>query len=117
MGYLELGWGSPLWVLPLSAAAGLAWAWAKHGRPLPNQPSRKARLSLGILRGLAVFLLVLLCFDPTWIREERTVQAPLIVLALDQSQSMNRPGVSAEALRSFALEFTQKLAGAICIAK
>lgn len=111
MGYLELGWGSPLWVLPLSAAAGLAWAWAKHGRRLPNQPSRKARLSLGILRGLAVFLLVLLCFDPTWIREERTVQAPLIVLALDQSQSMNRPGVSAEALRSFALEFTQKLRG------
>lgn len=111
MGYLELGWGSPLWVLPLSAAAGLAWAWAKHGRPLPNQPSRKARLFLGILRGLAVFLLVLLCFDPTWIREERIVQSPLIVLALDQSQSMNRPGVSAEALRSFALEFTQKLRG------
>ena len=111
MGYLDLGWGSLLWVLPLSAAAGLAWAWAKHGRRLPNQPSRRARIWLGTLRGLAVFLLVLLCFDPTWIREERTVQPPRVVLVLDQSQSMNRPGVSAEAIRSFASDFIQELRG------
>ena len=111
MGYLELGWGSPYWVLPLSAAAGFAWAWARHGFHRPNQPLRKGRLLLGTLRGLAVFLLVLLCFDPTWMREERSVQPPLVVLALDQSQSMNRPGITPDELRSFALEFTQKLQG------
>ncbi|MGA1666037.1 MAG: hypothetical protein ACO39U_03505 [Bacteroidia bacterium] len=111
MGYLELAWGSPAWVLPLCLLTGFVWAYFRYGRNLPHHPAPIWRWVLGGLRGLAVSLLVLLFFNPTWIREERVVEPPGVVLAIDLSQSMNRPGISAEGLAALARDLSQNLEG------
>ncbi len=109
LGTLEFMWGSPWWVIPLAMLVGLGYAWAMHGRrPLPDI-HRFWRLLLWGLRTLAVTLMVLLCFEPQWLTMERHVDPPLVVVALDQSRSMNRTGQRSEEILSFGQEIRQKL--------
>jgi hypothetical protein len=61
------------------------------------------------LRALAVTIIVLLCFEPQWLSMERQVDPPLIVVALDQSRSMERTGQRPEEVLSFGQKLRQKL--------
>ncbi|MFM8838219.1 MAG: hypothetical protein ACKOHH_06270, partial [Bacteroidota bacterium] len=102
-------WGSPWWVIPLAILVGLGYAWTMHGkRPLPDI-QRFWRVLLWTLRALAVTMIVLLCFEPQWLSMERQVDPPLVVVALDQSRSMERTGQRAEAMLSFGQDLRQKL--------
>lgn len=102
-------WGSPWWVIPFAILVGLGYAWTMHGkRPLPDI-QRFWRVLLWTLRALAVTMIVLLCFEPQWLSMERQVDPPLVVVALDQSRSMERTGQRAEAMLSFGQDLRQKL--------
>lgn len=102
-------WGSPWWVIPLAILLGLGYAWAMHGRrPLPDIRSGW-RLLLWSLRALAVTIIILLCFEPQWLGMDRHVDPPLVVVALDQSRSMDRTGQRPEDILSFGQELRQKL--------
>lgn len=93
----------------MALVVGLAYAWAMHGRrPLPGI-HRAWRVLLWTLRTLTIGIVVLLCFDPQWLGMDRQVDAPLIVVALDQSRSMENTGLQPEEVFDFGQQIRQKL--------
>lgn len=84
--------GSILLLIAL-AALGIGWAALAYRRTLP--PTRTAlRIVLGMLRGLALLLLIFLIFEPAIsLRQERQLK-PLLAIIFDDSQSLKNKDAS-----------------------
>ncbi len=84
---LTLGTSPLLLVLCLLAAAGLTW-WT-YGRSVPRVPTAR-RLLLSALRGAALFIVLILLFEPVLRRIEATEEPPVLAVLVDGSQSLGR---------------------------
>ena len=84
---LTLGTSPLLLVLCLLAAAGLTW-WT-YGRSVPRVPNSR-RLLLSALRGAALFIVLVLLFEPVLRRIEATEEPPVLAVLVDASQSLGR---------------------------
>ncbi len=84
---LSLGYSPLLLVACLFAAAGLTW-WT-YGRSVPRvTPGRRAVLMA--LRGAALFIVLLLLFEPVLRQIEATEEPPVLAVLVDGSQSLGR---------------------------
>ncbi|MEM1042059.1 MAG: vWA domain-containing protein [Bacteroidota bacterium] len=84
---LSLGYSPLLLVACLFAAAGLTW-WT-YGRSVPRlAPGRRAVLMA--LRGAALFVVLLLLFEPVLRQVEATEEPPVLAVLVDGSQSLGR---------------------------
>ena len=84
---LSLGYSPLLLVGCLLAAAALTW-WT-YGRSVPRvTPGRRAVLMA--LRGAALFLVLVLLFEPILRRVEATEEPPVLAVLVDDSQSLGR---------------------------
>ncbi len=95
---LSLGHSPLLLVLCFAAAAGLTW-WT-YGRSAPRTtPGR--RIVLMALRGAALFIVLLLLFEPVLRRTEAEEEEPVLAVLVDASQSLAlEDGPGAEAVRA-----------------
>ncbi len=84
---LTLGSSPLLLVLCLAAAAGLTW-WT-YGRSVPRVATGR-RLLLSALRCAALFLVLVLLFEPVLRRTEATEEPPVLAVLVDASQSLGR---------------------------
>ncbi len=84
---LSLGYPPLLLVGCLVAAAGLTW-WT-YGRSVPRvTPGRRAVLMA--LRGAALFIVLVLLFEPVLRRVEASEEPPVLAVLVDGSQSLGR---------------------------
>ena len=84
---LTLGYSPLLLVLCLAAAAGLTW-WT-YGRSVPRVTTGR-RLLLSALRGTALFIVLVLLFEPVLRRTDATEEPPVLAVLVDASQSLGR---------------------------
>lgn len=90
---MTLSFGTSPWLLALCAvAAALLAAWA-YRRTIPPV-SRGRRVVLGTLRFAALFLVLLLLFEPVVRRIQRTTEAPVLAVLVDDTQSLAVTGDS-----------------------
>ncbi|MEM1115644.1 MAG: hypothetical protein AAGJ11_04000 [Bacteroidota bacterium] len=82
---LSLAYSPVLLALCALAAGGLAW-WS-YGRSTP-QVYGPRRLLLAGLRFAALFVVLLLLFDPVWRAITRTGEDPLLAVLVDDSESL-----------------------------
>lgn len=97
---LSLGHSPLLLVLCFAAAAGLTW-WT-YGRSAPRATPRR-RAVLMTLRGAALFLVLLLLFEPVLRRVEAEEEEPVLAVLVDASRSLaleDGGGPGAEAVRA-----------------
>ena len=86
-------------VLAVSAVAAGALAWWSYGRSTPPVSGAR-RAGLAALRFAALFLVLVLLFDPVWRRVTRTGEPPLLAVLVDDSESLRLgAGPPAEAVR------------------
>ena len=74
-------------VLAVSAVVAGALAWWSYGRSTPAVYGGR-RVALAGLRVAALFLVLLLLFDPVWRRVTRTGEPPLLAVLVDDSESL-----------------------------
>ena len=74
-------------VLAASAVAAGALAWWAYGRSTPAVGGWR-RGALAALRWAALFVVLLLLFDPVWRRVTRTGEPPLLAVLVDDSESL-----------------------------
>lgn len=74
-------------VLAISAVAAGALAWWSYGRSTPPVSGGR-RAALAALRFAALFLVLVLLFDPVWRRVTRTGEPPLLAVLVDDSESL-----------------------------
>ena len=102
---LSLGHSPLLLVLCLALAAGLTW-WT-YGRTAPRTtPGRRAVL-MG-LRATALFIVLVLLFEPVLRRVEAEEEEPVLAVLVDASQSLapsDSGGPGAEAVRAALRDF------------
>ncbi len=84
---LSLGYSPLLLVGCLLAAAALTW-WT-YGRSVPRVTGGR-RAVLMALRGAALFLVLVLLFEPVLRRVEATEEPPVLAVLVDDSQSLGR---------------------------
>ena len=77
---------SPVLLAACALGAG-ALAWWSYGRSTPAARGWR-RVALPALRFGALFLVLLLLFDPVWRRVTRTGEAPLLAVLVDDSESL-----------------------------
>ena len=77
---------SPVLLAACALGAG-ALAWWSYGRSTPAARGWR-RVVLPALRFAALFLVLLLLFDPVWRRVTRTGEAPLLAVLVDDSESL-----------------------------
>lgn len=82
---LSLAYSPVLLALCAVAAGGLAW-WS-YGRSTPAVHGPR-RAALAALRFAAIFLVLLLLFDPVWRRITRSGEPPLLAVLVDDSESL-----------------------------
>ena len=82
---LSLAYSPVLLALCAVAAGGLAWWSYGRSTPLVHGPRR---VFLAGLRFGALFLVLLLLFDPVWRRITRSGEAPLLAVLVDDSESL-----------------------------
>ncbi|PAP76802.1 hypothetical protein [Rubrivirga marina] len=74
-------------VLAVSAVVAAAFAWWSYGRSTPTVSGGR-RVGLAALRFAALFLVLVLLFDPVWRRITRTGEPPLLAVLVDDSESL-----------------------------
>ena len=74
-------------VLAASAVAAGALAWWAYGRSTPAVAGGR-RVALAGLRWAALFVVLVLLFDPVWRRVTRTGEPPLLAVLVDDSESL-----------------------------
>ena len=77
---------SPVVLAASALAAGLL-AWWAYGRSTPAVQGGR-RVALAGLRWAALFVVLLLLFDPVWRRVTRTGEPPLLAVLVDDSESL-----------------------------
>ncbi|PAW93534.1 hypothetical protein CKK33_08525 [Mucilaginibacter sp. MD40] len=101
---MSITWGAVSgWWSPLCVVLGLLYAWVMYRQPLLL--TKGLRYGLFALRTLAVSLLALLLLSPLVKTVTRTPQKPLILIAQDNSESVNRfspPNVAATTVNKLA---------------
>jgi uncharacterized membrane protein len=81
------------WLWPLLFVAGAGFlAWTYHG--IFQRSERRLTWWLMGLRGLGLFLLVLILAKPTWTRENEQVDPGRVAIIVDNSRSMSLPDSS-----------------------
>ena len=74
-------------VLAAAAVGAGALAWWAYGRSTPTVAGWR-RVALAALRWAALFVVLLLLFDPVWRRVTRTGEPPLLAVLVDDSESL-----------------------------
>ena len=77
---------SPVVLAASALGAGLL-AWWAYGRSTPAVAGWR-RVALTALRWTALFVVLLLLFDPVWRRVTRTGEPPLLAVLVDDSESL-----------------------------
>lgn len=85
---MNLIFNYPTWFVPLCIVLGLGYAWILYRFRSKSEYSVALRTTLFVLRSVAISVLAILLLGPLLKMLERTVEKPLFIVSIDQSESM-----------------------------
>src|SRR5262245_55525803 len=78
----------PVWVIVLAVLAGMAWIGFFYRRD-GSRPGIAAKALMGLLRLVAMALLLLLCFQPRLLSQRVETTQSIVAVLVDASKSMD----------------------------